>query len=121
MAILSRYRTLSSFYFKINENNRYTLLYSGHPFYILSVTVRRKSLILLLMASMASMASPFWRVGGVKGQKGQKRVKWRNDTNRIKIKIKSPENAKRQTPSTPSCNAHLTAVKIKIGCYIYIL
>ena len=66
MAILSRYRTLSTLYLKINENNRYTLLYSGHAFYILGITVRRKSLILKELSSLSSMSSQKWRVGGVR-------------------------------------------------------
>lgn len=75
MAILSRYRTLSSDYLKINENNRYTLLYSGHPFYILSVTVRRKSLILNVLSSLSSMSTQKRRVGGVEVEKGKRTAK----------------------------------------------
>ena len=56
---------LSTVYFKINENNRYTLLYSGHPFYILGVTVRRKLLILKELSALSSMSTQKWRVGGV--------------------------------------------------------
>lgn len=47
-------------------------LYSGHPFYILSVTVRRKSLILNVLSSLSSLSTQKRRVGGVKVEKGQR-------------------------------------------------
>ena len=65
MAILSRYIMLSTIYFKINENNRYTLLYSGQLLHVLGVTVRRKSLILKELSSLSSLSSQKRRVGGV--------------------------------------------------------
>ena len=72
MAILSRYRTLSSFYLKINQNNRYTPLYSGHPLHVLGVTVRRKSLILNVLSSLSSLSTQKRRVGGVAVEMGQR-------------------------------------------------
>lgn len=47
-------------------------LYSGHAFYILSVTVRRKSLILKELSSLSSMSTQKRQVGGVKVEKGQR-------------------------------------------------
>lgn len=50
-------------------------LYSGHPFYILSVTVRRKSLIFNVLSSMSSMSTQKRRVGGVEVEKGKRTAK----------------------------------------------
>ena len=75
MAILSRYRTLSSDYLKINQNNRYTLLYSGQLLHVLSVTVRRKSLILKELSSLSSLSTQKRRVGGVEVEIWQRTAK----------------------------------------------
>ena len=75
MAILSRYIMLSTLYFKINQNNRYTLLYSGQLLHVLSVTVRRKLLILKALSTLSTLSTPFWRVWGVKVEIRQRTAK----------------------------------------------
>lgn len=52
-------------------------LYSGQLLHILSVTVRRKSLILNVLSSLSSLSTPFWRVGGVKVETRQGQAKTR--------------------------------------------